>query len=1259
MTDDFKKYKDLFDTMDTGIIFQNTEGKIIEANSAAKRILGYPKEQLYQLSLKSKNWKAIKDNGSPFPWHEHPTMVSLKTGKRVKNTVMGIFNPTRNEYRWINISAVPEFRKGEKEPYQVITTFCDITEQKKLNDQLLHFKIAAENSSNAIGMSTPEGQHYYQNKTFDTLFGTIGSNSPVTLYVDQKIGRKVFTTIMAGGKWNGEVEMYGKDRGILEIKLRAYSIKDIHGKIIGLVGVHTDITAQNRAAKELRESEEKFRIAFDNAPTGMSIIGPDGRSYLAANPLLCEMFGYTEAEFLGNTISLVTHPDDEARSNEWIRKKMNNEPVEEDFEKRYIHKDGHIIWGLVRAQWIRNKDGSTRMAIAHITDITERKNAEVALRESEKKFRSMIEHSAEAITLINQKGEVIYESPSVIKLTGYSAKDRIGKSALERVFSEDRMKIKDLLTKIASEEGKTLSAKFRGIRKNGTIWWIEGTATNELQNPNVGAIIVNFRDITLRKEAEDRLRLTQFGIDNSQIAVFQIDDNGNIYYANEQACKSLGYSKEEIMKLCITDFDTTFDMIKWKEHRKITSQQGSRTIETFHRRKDGTTFPVEVTINIVEYEGNRHSFSFARDMTERKKAEEAIRASEERFRSIFERGNFGLTLADRNFKFINANPAFCKMIGYSVEELTKMSFADITPKERVDIDKENVIALSQDRLMEYKTEKQYVRKDGRLFWGSLVSTAVHDKEGEIIIYIAMVLDITEQKRAEEALKISEEKYRSIVETTSEWIWELDLEGNHTYCNRSVEEILGYPVEKFMQNNTFDLIDAEDRETSRQKLSEHIRSKSGWRNWIIRWKHKNGSLRYLESNADPIFNQEGNVIGFRGVDRDITERKQAEEELQKAKEKAEESDRLKTSFLANMSHEIRTPMNGILGFTELLKDPDLTGKEQSKYIEVIQHSGERMLSIINDLIDISKIEAGQVELTIIPTSINKMLDALYEFFLPEAEKKNLNLILKKELTDSRSIIETDEIKLNQIFTNLIKNALKYTDSGQIILGYRVQNDSIIFYIQDSGIGIKPEYHKIIFERFLQGEINSERPIEGSGLGLSISKAFVEMLGGKIWVESELGKGSIFYVSLPYNYITDTYKNVISANKQTEKILSDFVILIAEDDDISYRYLEEILIKKNIKILRANTGTEVVNLVNSNPEIGLILMDIKMPVMNGFEATKIIKRHRPDLPIIAQTAYAGANDCQRAIEAGCDDYIAKPINKDLLLTKIRKLLINHGN
>ncbi len=1257
--DDFKKYKDLFDTMDTGIVFQDTEGRIIEANPAAEKILGLEKEQLYKLTSKSEEWKAIKDDGTPFNWNKHPAMISLEKGKRVRNTVMGIFNPALNEYRWININAVPEFRKGEKKPYQVITTFCDITEQKKLNDQLLHFKIAAENSSNAIGISTPEGKHYYQNKVFTSLFGKIENNSPITLYVDKKVGYKVFQTIKKGGEWNGEVEIYGKNRSILEIKLRAYSIKDISGKVIGLVGVHTDITAQNRAEKELRESEEKFRVAFDSAPTGMSIIGSDGRSYLAANPLLCEMFGYTKEEFIGNTISLVTHPDDEEKSNEWIRKKMNNEPVEEDFEKRYIHKDGHIIWGSVRAQWIKNSDGSLRMAIAHITDITERKNAEKAIQESEKKFRSMIEHSAEAITLINQKGEVIYESPSVTKLTGYPIEERIGKSALETIYDKDRKKILNLLNEIRSEKGKTVSAKFRAVRKDGTIWWVEGTGINRLQDPNIAAIIINYRDITLQKEAEDRLRLTQFGIDHSKIAIFQLDDDGKIYYANDQACKSLGYTSEEIVKLKITDFNPTYNIKRWKGHRNITTQKGNRTIETFHKRKDGTTFPVEVTINMVEFEGKKHSFSFVKDITERKKAEEAIQASEERFRSIFERGNFGLTLADPNFKFINANPAFCKMTGYSVEELTNMSFADITPKERVDIDKENIIALSEGRLIEYKTEKQYVRKDGHLFWGSLISTVVRDKEGKSILYIAMVQDITEQKHAEEALKLSEEKYRSIVETTSEWIWELDINGKHTYCNRSVEEILGYPVEEFIKHNPFDLMDIEDRETFSQKFFECIQSKSGWRNWTIRWRNKNGSLRYLESNADPIFDQGGNIVGFRGIDRDITERKQAETELQMAKEKAEESDHLKTAFLANMSHEIRTPMNGILGFTELLKDPDLTGKEQSKYLEVIQHSGERMLSIINDLIDISKIEAGQVELAIEPTSVNKMLDTLYEFFLPEAEKKNLNLIFKKELTDSRSIIETDEIKLNQVLTNLIKNALKYTDSGQIILGYRVQDESIIFYVQDSGIGIKPEYHKKIFERFLQGEDSSERAIEGSGLGLSISKAFVEMMGGKIWVDSEDGKGSIFYVSLPYSYITDTYKNEISTNKKADKILSDFIILIAEDNDTSYRYLEEILIKQNIKILRANTGNEVVNLVNSNPEIGLILMDIKMPVMNGLEATKIIKQHLPDLPVIAQTAYAQSKDCQRAMEAGCDDYIAKPINKDLLLTKIRKLLIKHGN
>lgn len=381
------------------------------------------------------------------------------------------------------------------------------------------------------------------------------------------------------------------------------------------------------------------------------------------------------------------------------------------------------------------------------------------------------------------------------------------------------------------------------------------------------------------------------------------------------------------------------------------------------------------------------------------------------------------------------------------------------------------------------------------------------------------------------------------------------------------------------------------------------------------------------------------------------------ELLISKEKAEESDRLKSAFLANMSHEIRTPMNGILGFAELLKEPGLTADQQKKYIKIIEKSGIRLLNIINDIMDISKIEAGLMKSHIKEAKINEQTADIYSFFKIEAEAKGIGLSLKNSLPDDQAIIMTDREKLYAILTNLIKNAIKFTKAGTVEFGYYLRRYhgvvELEFYVKDSGIGIPKDRQEAIFERFIQADIEDRMAYQGTGLGLAITKAYVEMLGGMIWVESEEGRGSTFYFTLPYNHIADVEtieKPFPSADNSN--FARKLKILIAEDDDVS-----EMLIGRYIKtfskeILKARTGLEAVNVCRINPDLDLILMDVRMPAMSGYEATKQIREFNKEVVIIAQTAYGLQGDRQKSYEAGCNDYITKPINKAELQALIQK-------
>jgi len=386
-----------------------------------------------------------------------------------------------------------------------------------------------------------------------------------------------------------------------------------------------------------------------------------------------------------------------------------------------------------------------------------------------------------------------------------------------------------------------------------------------------------------------------------------------------------------------------------------------------------------------------------------------------------------------------------------------------------------------------------------------------------------------------------------------------------------------------------------------------------------------------------------------------ERKKAEEDLKSALEKAQESDRLKSAFLANMSHEIRTPMNGILGFTELLKEPQLTGEKQNQYIKIIEKSGNRMLNTINDIIDISKIEAGQIEVVKSEVSVNKILKEQYEFFNSEAQSKGLELIYKPTLSDKEAIIVTDKHKLEGILTNLIKNAIKFTEIGNIHLGCSLKKenglDGLEFYVKDTGIGIPTDRIHAVFNRFEQADIADTRAFEGSGLGLAISKSYVEMLGGNISVTSEEGIGSTFVFSIPYTKQSIKESDAEGkVNKISQASLNNLSVIVAEDDEVSQLLLEAIVKNKFHKITYTKTGKETVDRFRENPETNIILMDIKMPDMSGYEATREIRKFNQDVVIIAQTAYGLSGDREKAIEAGCDDYIAKPINKEILFEKI---------
>ena len=375
-----------------------------------------------------------------------------------------------------------------------------------------------------------------------------------------------------------------------------------------------------------------------------------------------------------------------------------------------------------------------------------------------------------------------------------------------------------------------------------------------------------------------------------------------------------------------------------------------------------------------------------------------------------------------------------------------------------------------------------------------------------------------------------------------------------------------------------------------------------------------------------------------------------------REKARRSDRLKSAFLANMSQEIRTPMNSILGFSQLLAEP-VSEEEKKQYMRIINDNSVYLLKLIEDIIDISKIEAEQVEIFPVEFELPELFEELKSVFLQSLIKnEKSHIALECKIPSPHLSVRADKTRLKQVLSNLLANAVKFTDNGRIEFGCHIRGKELEFYTCDSGIGIPPQHQQDIFERFFKMEDKRpDRVYRGTGIGLAISRSLVELMGGKIWVESEPGKGSCFRFTLPYEPVEKPEATGRSLSRLAGKYhWEGRLLLIAEDEESNYLYLYEVLKKTGISILRATQGQEAVDLVRDHPEIDLVLMDIKMPGMDGYEATRRIRALRKDLPVIAQTAYAMEGDAARSRGAGCDDYLPKPVKPDMLLQKIAEYL-----
>jgi PAS domain S-box-containing protein len=743
-------------------------------------------------------------------------------------------------------------------------------------------------------------------------------------------------------------------------------------------------------------------------------------------------------------------------------------------------------------------------------------------------------------------------------------------------------------------------------------------------------------------------------------ATLIINSDSKVIMANDQALQLWDYSLEEILTLNASILIGNDKFQKWLENIKFKKEEepepglNLKDEEIFILTKNGYKTPGLINCSPLfnskkKVQGGVIIIS---DRSEEQYLEKAFWENEEKLRYITSYAHDAIIMMDPKGKISFWNKTASKIFGYNDEEVYGVDLHTILAPQRYHA--MHMAAFSEflksgkGNAINKTIELTALRKSGEEFPIELsLSAMMINKKWNAI---GIIRDISERKIAEHKIIESEAYYRTLIDTSPDAIFTTDIEGLITYVSKKALELFNiHEGIKYLGTSILQWTDPDYHNILMERFTGFF--DGNYKPEINEYrliKHDKTPFD-CEITISPILNAEENISGILIIAHDITERKKTEKRLLMAKEKAEESDRLKTAFIQNISHEIRTPMNAMVGFSELLKDPTQSEDDKNIFLDNIIDGSNQLLSIITNLVEISNIKSNLIKISPEDIDPGTFLEELIPKFSNETVEKSLQFNIDNRLLSQGGInLKTDKILLSKVMQQIISNAIKFTSEGSISAGCRKVKNNIIFFVSDTGIGIPTEYHDRIFESFFQVENMVSRKYEGTGLGLTISKAYIEKLGGKITLHSEPGVGSEFSFSLPCASIE------LSLSTDSNKLClkPSTTILIVEDDDNNFNLIRAYLKDAKINYMRSENGLEAVNICKSKQKIDLILMDIRMPVMNGYEATRIIKEIRPDTPIIAQTAYAENTDQTQS--CGFSEFISKPYSKQQLFDTISSAL-----
>jgi len=1098
----------------------------------------------------------FKKQAEQFGFNEQEYLAALEkvpiyTEDKIKKTLQFLVQLTETigNIGVKNLEIIEANKKIEAEKIKVIKTNKQLQlAQEGLKENGEKIRSYIENAPDGIFVVNEKGQYLEVNKAACDISG-YSEKELLQLAIPDLIQNEYlqkaedhFKTVVKKGFASGEFGYLTKLGEIRYWIVDAVKISDTR-----FLGFAKDITERKNVEQSLKQNKKTVELALGGADAGLwSWNIKTGEDLL--DERWCAILGYKKEELPQevSTWERLIHPDDKDRIYEVVQKHFEDEKNEYNHEYRMKCKNGEWKWIHAIGRVVeRDPEGSPHRMTGIIIDINERKLAENELikakRDSEvshhkykELFVKMMNAFAVHEMIFDDRGEpydyrFLEVNPAWEKIVGIKSDLVINKTVREIIPDIEEVWIQTYGRIVKTGIPEEFHDYNKATQKH---YHIYAYPTDK------GKFAVLFNDVTDKIISDDALRESEIrfkALHNASFGGITIHDKGLILECNKGLSEITGFTVDELIGM------DGLKLIAEESRKEVMTNIRAgyeKPYEAIGIRKNGDKYPLRLEAREIPYKGKNVRVVEFRDITEQKESENKLKENEEILRNIFNNSTSVIYSHDINNVVNYVSPQVEDILGYTPEEakVNWVSLLSDNPLNEIGYQISKKAIETGEKQAPYELE--FVHKNGTKVLIEAREAPVV-KDGKTVSMVGIFNDITNRKQIENELKYLTKRLQLATESANIGIWEYDLINNILVWDKQMFNLYGISSEDFsgayeawkagVHPDDINRLDAEVQDAISGKKEFHTQFRVVW---------PNGEVHFIEAHAMVLRGSNGEPEKMTGVNWEITQRIKTEQDLRKAKEEAEHSDRLKSAFLSNMSHEIRTPMNGILGFTELLENPNLSGDKKEKYISIIKKSGDRMLDTVNDIIDISKIDAGQMEVSNVPVNIREEVVSQYEFFKEEASLKGLKINLVDKLPKGEIAFVTDRTKISSIISNLIKNAIKYTDKGSVNIYISKSGSDFRFEIIDTGIGIPKNRISYIFNRFEQADIEDTHAREGSGLGLAITKAYVEILGGNISVESKAGVGSTFIFTVPW-----VDKGVVNGcSGENEKIENRLKVLI---------------------------------------------------------------------------------------------------------------------